>query len=175
MTLTGSWRRLSRTSFVREGQHLTETNVETPADTGSDQPTPNPSLRDVIERAAFTAVQALLATWITVGSVSISAREIILLTALATVLTALRAWVAQWLGGNKEGPATWVEDLLSRGAFTFATTFVAALITAARTPLTMSAVHSAALAGLAAVLAAVKAAAARGIGDPRSASILSTA
>ena len=65
-----------------------------------------------------------------------------------------------------------MEDLLSRVAFTFATTLVASLVTLAATPLDMSALKSAVIAALAASLAAVKSAAARGLFNQNNASLV---
>lgn len=128
-------------------------------------------LLDILERSAFTAVQALAAVYLAKGVLTISGAEVAILTAVAGALSALRALLSQRIG-NGTKPSDWIEDLSSRTAFTFATTLVASLITAAATPLDMPALKSALIAALAASLATVKAAAARGLNNPNNASAI---
>jgi len=129
-------------------------------------------LLDILERSAFTAIQALAAVYLAKGVLSISGVEVAVLTAVATVLTAVRTLISQHTGNTRK-PKNWIEDLSSRTAFTFAATLVASLITAASTPLDMSALKSSLVAALAASLAVVKASVARGVDGQNSASIVS--
>jgi hypothetical protein len=132
----------------------------------ADTQTVQQKLLDIGERTAVTAGEAVLAVLLAKGTLSVSAGETAVLGALAGGLAAVRAVVATWLSSQK-GPQEWVEDLFSRAAFTFAQTLIAALIVSAASPLTLSSVKAAAIAGGAAALAAVKAALARGVmSDP---------
>ena len=128
-------------------------------------------LLDIGERTVFTAAQSMVAVYLAKGSLSVSAAEVAVLTAVAATLTMLRTMISQRIAKEKK-PLNWVEDLLSRVAFTFATTLVASLVTLAATPLDMSALKSAVIAALAASLAAVKSAAARGLFNQNNASLV---
>jgi hypothetical protein len=118
-------------------------------------------IMDVAERTIFTAGEALVAILLTKGSLSFSAAEVTMLTAVAAGIAGVRTVVSQAID-RSPGPKEWLEDLFSRAIFTFAETLVASLITSATTGLNLSALQSAGVAGLAAALTAVKAALARG-------------
>src|SRR6185437_11371024 len=100
-------------------------------------------LLDVAERTAVTAAEAVLAAYLAKGALSLTGAEAAVLGALAGGLAAVRAIVANWLA-SQHGPREWLEDLFSRGAFTFAQTLVAALLTPALTGLSLTSVKAAA-------------------------------
>ena len=128
---------------------------------------------DILERAIWSAVQAIGGIYIAKGTVSVSAAETAVLTALTAALAAVKTLVLNALGDPKKGPKEWIEDLAARTAFTFGETLLAALLTAAATNLNLSSVQAAAIAGATAALAFVKAALAKNFGDPNSAATLS--
>ena len=125
---------------------------------------------DVGERTVVTALEALAAVYLAKGQVSVSAAEAAALAGIAAGLALLRSFLAAWR--PRPGNIGWLEDLVLRATFTFAQTLVACLITAVVTPLDLSSLKAAGVAGLAAAVAAVKAAVAQGVGNPASAGLV---
>jgi hypothetical protein len=73
----------------------------------------NKQLLDILERSVFTAIQALGAIYLAKGTVSISGVEVAVLTAVATVLTALRTLISQRTGNTRKptGSAARIGDI----------------------------------------------------------------
>ena len=160
------------------------TTTDTPSPITSNEPPPTTSAApaakttikinwlQVLERTAWSAVQSLAAVYIAKGTITISASEIALLTALTAFLTLVKSAILAYFDAKKGNVAGWLEDTTARAAFTFAEVLLASLITAAVTPLSLASFKAAIVAAAAAALAGVKAAFAQSIGFPSSAATL---
>jgi hypothetical protein len=145
--------------------------------TSAPEPAPTPSPATVqwvqlLERTLWSALESLAGIYLTKGGITISAAEIVILTALTALITAVKTYLLAKIDVEKQKTLEWLEDTVARTAFTFGETLLASLITAAVTPLNLASLKAAVIAAAAAALAGVKSSIAKSFGNANSAATL---